>query len=112
MNTTNQETLSTLQRALELVEGFALYFVSSDLSTQRKTLLAQLSDVMGPEKPVFRVDLNEDESVIRRVLAEAVRVPAGGSLHVFGLERQMSANVPYLPVLQHLNLGRDHLLAL
>ncbi|MDX9956060.1 MAG: tetratricopeptide repeat protein, partial [Anaerolineae bacterium] len=104
----NRETLDTLQRALELVEGFALYFVRNNLPAQSGALLARLAEMLGPERVVFRVDLDEGASVIRRLLTESVRVAPGGSLHVFGLERQMPGGAVHPPVLQQLNLAREH----
>ncbi|HOV49104.1 MAG TPA: tetratricopeptide repeat protein, partial [Anaerolineae bacterium] len=104
----NQQVLETLQRALEMVEGFALYFARSNLPALSEALLAQLAAALGPDRPVFRVDLAADENVLQRLLAEYERVPPGGSLHVFGLEQQMPLSDPRPPVLQRLNLGREH----
>ena len=108
LSSENRETLVIFQRALEMIEGFALYFVRSNLPLQNEALLAQLSTALGSTRPIFRVNLGPRDPILPHLLAEAARVPPGGSLHVFGLELQLPPNEAQPNVLQQLNLSREH----
>jgi hypothetical protein len=96
-----------------LAEGFTLLFARANLPALRDAIIARLAqDLETANHAIRRLDLEPGDSVLRVLLEARRAVPGGGSLHICGLEHQMSYGDRHPAVLNHLNLARDRFRAL
>jgi len=108
----NQETLEHLQRAIELADGFALFFARCDQPAQRDDLIAHL-DALFPRqgRRARRLDVVPPATGLLAGLKSACRTTPDQApptcVHICGLEDALSSDAPHPPVLSQLNLTRD-----
>ncbi len=105
----NLETLEHLCRAIELADGFALFFARCNLPSQRDDLVARLAVLL--ERLGISSRRMDVQPVHRGLLADLQAackdIPYRGCLQVCGLERLMPYGDPHPPILGQLNLARD-----
>jgi len=127
----NRETLEHLHRALELADGFALFFARCDQPAQRDDLIIHLDalllqqgrlarrlDVVSPARSLLAslkstCWATSDRSAQPSFRAQARRrsrrsLATLACVHVCGLEDALPSDDPHPPVLSQLNLARDH----
>lgn len=108
----NLETLQYLHRAIELADGFALFFARCDWPVQRDELIARLEERLARQgRAARRLDVVPPATGLLVGLRTACRVSSGSvppaCVHVCGLEDALLPQVVHPPVLQQLNLARE-----
>ena len=126
----NLETLGHLHRAIELTDGFALFFARCDQPTQRDDLIGYLDallfqqgrlarrlDVVPPARGLLAGLKSACQTAPDRSAEPSSRAQAEGRsrrslatpacVHICGLEDALPPDDPHPPVLSQLNLARD-----
>jgi len=108
----NLETLEHLQRAIELADGFALFFARCDQPAQRDDLIVHLDALLAQQgRRARRLDVVPPATGLLAGLKSACRTTPNQApptcVHICGLEDALPSDDPHPPVLGQLNLARD-----
>jgi hypothetical protein len=112
LNGADLETLDYLQRAIELAEGFTLFFARCDQPTHRDQLMAHLNGSLALNgHAALRLDAVPPAIDLLSRLQEMCRRPVDkdpvACIHICGLEEALSPKERHPAVLRHLNTARD-----
>ena len=103
-----EEQKVILLRALEMAQGFALYFVVCDPGSGRTALIQELVAYF-PEKQIQAVPVTSETDNLFHLLQTRLPSPAPDAVFVYGLENWISGAVDprSLPFIRNLNAARN-----
>ncbi len=109
----NLETMGHLQRAIELAQGFALFFACCDQPALRDDLIALMEERLARQGyRSRRLEVVPPAAGLLAGLKTVCRIAEAGKrpacIHVCGLEEVLSPGVNQPPLLSQLNLAREN----